>query len=77
MPGIDDLQGVEQLAAEQGTAPSIIRQGGQGREDGKIPRHAPEVGFHTPQGHNHAGRYAVFGANLEEVTVETTPRNEP
>ncbi len=64
VPRIHDLEGLEEFLTKQGTAPTIIRQGSQGREDREMPRHAPEVGFHAPEGHNHAWRYAVFGANL-------------
>ena len=77
VPRIHDLEGLEEFLTKQGTAPTIIRQGSQGREDREMPRHAPEVGFHAPEGHNHAWRYAVFGANLLEQGAVFVEEAEP
>src|SRR5262245_23467743 len=60
LAGIDDFERLQQFTTKKRTAPTVIGERCEGREDGEIARAASKVRFHTPEGHDDAWRHVVF-----------------
>ena len=57
---VEDGEGVEQLAAEEGAAAAVVSQRGQRGDYRKAPSVATEIRFDGPQGDDEAGLDAVL-----------------
>ena len=63
---VGDLQGTQQLAAEEGGPPALVGQGGQRREHGIAALALAEVRFDPPQRHHDLGGHPEAGLDLPQ-----------
>jgi hypothetical protein len=66
MPLVEDVQRVEQLAAEEFAAPALIGQGRQRGDDREPAGDAAEIRLHPPQRDDEARLHAVARRNRLE-----------
>src|SRR3546814_15751284 len=63
---VEDLQGVEELGAEEVVAPAAVRQGTQRGANGEAAGVVADVALQAPEGHKEARLSAVTRARAEK-----------